>query len=76
MIVEELLFEGNPKLLSGAVMGTSGLLEVDDDGVEQPRQDHAVHPMSMGIAEDRSIGGDVVVEGVVLERQQHEVTPT
>jgi hypothetical protein len=36
-VAEELLLEGNPKLLSGAVAGASGLLEVDGDGVEQPR---------------------------------------
>jgi hypothetical protein len=38
-VVEELLLEGNPKLLSGAaaVASASGLLEVDGDGAEQPR---------------------------------------
>jgi hypothetical protein len=30
----------------------------------------------VGVVEGRSVGGDVVVEGVALERQQHEVTPT
>jgi hypothetical protein len=41
-VAEELLLEGNPELLSDAAVGTCGLLEVDDDGVEQPRQDHNV----------------------------------
>jgi hypothetical protein len=78
-VVEELLLEGNPKLLSGAVAaviaGTSGLREVDADGAKQPRQDHAIHPAPVGVVEGRSVGGDVVVEGVALERQQHEVAP-
>jgi hypothetical protein len=36
-VAEELPLEDNPKLLSGAVTGASGLLEVDGDGAEQPR---------------------------------------
>jgi hypothetical protein len=36
-VVEELLLEGNLELLSGAAAGACGLLEVDGDGVEQPR---------------------------------------
>jgi hypothetical protein len=36
-VAEELLLEGKPKLMSGAVTGASGLLEVDGDGAEQPR---------------------------------------
>jgi hypothetical protein len=64
-VAEELLLEGNPKLLSGR-----------GDGAEQPRQDHVVHLAPMGAVEGRSIGGDVVVEGVALESQQHEVAPT
>jgi hypothetical protein len=63
-VAEELLLEGNPKLLSGAVAGASGLLEVDGDGAEQPRHDHNVHPVPVGVVEGRSVGGDVVVEGV------------
>jgi hypothetical protein len=35
-VAEELLLEGNPKLLSGANTAASGLLEVDSDGAEQP----------------------------------------
>jgi hypothetical protein len=68
-VVEELLLEGNPKLSSGAVAGASGLLEVDGGGAVQPRQDTPV-----GLVEGRSVGGDVVVEDVELECQQHEVT--
>jgi hypothetical protein len=30
----------------------------------------------VGVIEGRSAGGDVVAEGVVLEHQQHEVTPS
>jgi hypothetical protein len=79
-VAEELLLEGNPKLQTGAiaaaVASASGLLEVDGDGAEQPRQDHAVHPAPVGVVEGRSVGGDVVVEGVALERQQHEVMPS
>jgi hypothetical protein len=30
----------------------------------------------MGLVEGRSVRGDVVVEDVALERQQHEVAPT
>jgi hypothetical protein len=77
-VAEELLPEGNPKLLGGAIVaaGTSGLLEVDGDGVEQPRQDHAVHPALMGVVQGRSVEGDMVIEGVALERQQHEIAPT
>jgi hypothetical protein len=33
-VAEELLLEGNPKLLSGAVAVAGGLLEVDGDGAE------------------------------------------
>jgi hypothetical protein len=73
---KELLLKGNPKLLSGAVTAASGLLEVNGNGVEQPRQDDVVHTTLVGVIEGRSIGGDVVVEGVTVERQQHEVTPT
>jgi hypothetical protein len=36
-VAEELPLEDNPKLLSDAVAGVSGLLEVDGDGAEQPR---------------------------------------
>jgi hypothetical protein len=79
-VAEELLLEGNLKLLSGAVAtvvaGASGLLEVNGDGVEQPRQDHTVHLAPVGVVEGRSVGGDVVVEDVALERQQHEVART
>jgi hypothetical protein len=71
-VAEELLLEGDPKLLSGevagVVVGTSGLPEVDSDGAEQPRQDHVVHLALVGVIEGRSAGGDVVVEGVALER--------
>jgi hypothetical protein len=72
VVAEELLLKGNPKLLSGAVAvtSTSGLLEDDGDGVEQPRQDHTIHPAPVGVVEGRSIGGDVDIEGVALERQQ------
>jgi hypothetical protein len=76
VVAEELLLEGNPKLLSGAVAGTSGLLEVDADGAEQPRQDHAIHLVLVGVVEGRNVGGDVVIESVALERQQHEVAST
>jgi hypothetical protein len=76
MVVEELLLEGNPKLLNSVVVGASGLLEVDGDGDEQPRQVHAVHQAPVGVVEGTSVGGDVAVEGVALERQQHEVMPT
>jgi hypothetical protein len=76
VVVEELLLEGNPKLLSSVVAGASGLLEVDGDGDEQPRQVHAVHQVPVGVVEGRSVGGDVTVEGIALERQQHEVMPT
>jgi hypothetical protein len=78
-VVKELLLKGNPKkLLSSTVTtaGMSGLLEIDDDGVEQPRQDHNIHPAPVGVIEGRSIGGDMVVEGLALEHQQYEVTPT
>jgi hypothetical protein len=75
-IVEELLLEGNRELLSSDVVGADGLLEVDGDGAEQPRQDHTIHLAPVGVVEGRSDGGNVVVEGVALERQQHEVTPT
>jgi hypothetical protein len=68
MVAEELLLESNPKLLSGVVTGVCGLLEVDDDGAEQPRQDHVVHPTPVGAIEAGSVGGDVVVKGVALER--------
>jgi hypothetical protein len=58
-VAEELLLKGNPKLLSGAlataVAGTSGLLEVDGDGVEQPRQDHVVHPTPVAVVKGGSI---------------------
>jgi hypothetical protein len=74
-VAEELLLEGNPELLSSVVAVASGLLEVNGDGVEQPQQDHAVHPTPMGVVEGRSVRGDMVVEGVVLERQQHKVVP-
>jgi hypothetical protein len=68
VVAEELLLEGNPKLLSGAVAGTSGLLEVDADGAEQPRQDHAIHLVLVGVVEGRNVGGDVVIESIALER--------
>jgi hypothetical protein len=42
LTVADELLEGNPKLLSGAVAGAGGLLDVDGDGAEQPRQDHVV----------------------------------
>jgi hypothetical protein len=68
-----MLLEGNPKWRSGAimgaVMGVSGLLEVDSDGVEQPQQDHTVHSTPVGVVEGRSVAGDVVIEGVALEHQ-------
>jgi hypothetical protein len=67
VVAEELLLKGNPKLLSGAVATASGLMEVDGDGAEQPRQDHAVHPAPVGVGEGRSIRGDVVIEGVALD---------
>jgi hypothetical protein len=35
-VAKELLLDGNPKLLSSVVTVISGLLEVDDDGAEQP----------------------------------------
>jgi hypothetical protein len=80
MVAEELHLVDNPNLLSGAVaaaiVGVGGLLEVDGDGVEQPRQDHTVHLAPVGVVEGRSIGGDMVVEGVPLECQQHKVTPS
>jgi hypothetical protein len=79
-VAEELLIKGNPKLLSGAVtaalVSAGGLLEVDGDGAEQPQQDHTVHPVPVRVVEGRSVGGDMVVEGVALEGQQHEVTPS
>jgi hypothetical protein len=76
VVAEELLLEGNPKQLNSAIAVMGGLLEVDGDGAEQPRQDHVVHPAPVGVIEGRSVGGDVVVEGVALECQQHEVTPS
>jgi hypothetical protein len=79
-VAEELLLEGNPKLVSGAVAATvadtGGLLEVNGDGTEQPRQDHIVHLAPVGVIEGRSVGEDVVIKGVVLVYQQHEVTPS
>jgi hypothetical protein len=74
-VAKELLLDDNPKLLSSVVTVISGLLEVDDDGAEQPRYDHTVHPALVGVVEGRSVGGDVIVDGVALECQQHEVTP-
>jgi hypothetical protein len=75
-VAKELLLEGNLKLLSGAAAAASVLLEVGVDGAEKPRHDHVVHPTPMGVIEGRSVGGDMVVEGDVLEHQQHEVTLT
>jgi hypothetical protein len=37
VVAEELLLVGKPKLLSGAVAGAGGLLEVDGEGAKQPR---------------------------------------
>jgi hypothetical protein len=57
-------------------MGADGVLEVDGEGAEEPRQDYVVNPALVGVIEGRSIEGDMVIEGVALEHQQHEVTPT
>jgi hypothetical protein len=32
--------------------------------------------MPVGVIEGRSVRGDMVIKGVALERQQHEVAPT
>jgi hypothetical protein len=68
-VAKELLLEDNPKLMSGAVTGTGGLLEDVSDGTEQPRQDHAVQSAPVEVVEGRGIGGDVVIECVALEHQ-------
>jgi hypothetical protein len=62
-VAEELLLEGNLEP-SSVIEVASGLLEVDGDGAEQPRQDHAVHLTPVGVVEGRSVGGYVVVKGV------------
>jgi hypothetical protein len=68
-VAKELLLEDNPKLMSGAVTSTGGLLEDDSDGTEQPRQDHVVQSAPVEVVEGRGIGGDVVIECVALEHQ-------
>jgi hypothetical protein len=42
-VPEELLLEGEPSLVSGALLVVNDVLELDGDGVVEPREDHTVH---------------------------------
>jgi hypothetical protein len=42
-VPEELVLEGDPSLVIGALPLTGDILELDDEGVVDPREDQAVH---------------------------------
>jgi hypothetical protein len=65
VIAKELLLDGKPDLLSGVVALTNDVLEVDGDGIEEPRENDVVHPSQAGKGECSDVEGDMVVESVV-----------
>jgi hypothetical protein len=63
-VVEELPLDGKPDLSIGVI--TNNVLEVDGDGVEEPRKDDVVYLSPTGNGRGNGVKGDVVVEGVAL----------
>jgi hypothetical protein len=61
-VAKELLLNGKPSLMSGAIALTDDVLELDGEYAEDLGEDNAVHPLPVG----QSRGSDVVIEGVAL----------
>jgi hypothetical protein len=72
-VAGELLLDGNTSLTSCATTFTNDVMEHDSDRAKESGEDNIVHPPSAGKGGSSSIGGDVVVEGVSLQRQQDKV---
>lgn len=74
-IVEELLLNSYPDLASSATTRVDNILELVNDRVEDPREDHIVHPSLGWDSGAHGCGEDVVVEIISLQAKKDKVTP-
>jgi hypothetical protein len=66
-IPDELLLKGDPSLASGALLVANDVIELDGDGVVEPREDHTIH-LVLGWGQR----GDGIIEDVVNEGEPPE----
>ena len=76
MVVEELLFEAEPRGTSShAIALVDDVEEVGGDGVEDPRDDDAVHTGPGGVVGAIGVAEDVVFQSEAAENEEQVPAP-
>jgi hypothetical protein len=75
LAVDEFFLNGKPNLTSGATALVDDVLKLDGECVKEPGEHDIVHLPPVGKSGGSDVGGDMVIESVVLQRQQDEVAP-
>jgi hypothetical protein len=74
-MAKELFLDGKPSLTSRATTLMDDFLDLNSERDEEPGEDDVVHLSPTWKSGGNNVEGDVVVEGVVLQRQQDDVAP-
>jgi hypothetical protein len=74
-VAEELSLERNPCLMSGLHRFPNNLVEFRREGAEDPCHHDVVQPSPIGGRID-DIEEDVVVQGIAMKCEKHEVMPS
>jgi hypothetical protein len=74
MVAEELGLKCEPCLTSNLRRFSNVLMEFGGEGVEDPCHHNDVQPSPIGGWID-DVGEDVVIQGVSMKREKHEVVP-
>ena len=75
VVPTELLLDANPGDARRVLPNTDSLHEFGRQGAEQPGPDHRVHAPPCRDVQGGSVEEDVVVEGVALESEDHQIAP-
>jgi hypothetical protein len=76
MVTEELLLDGNPSLMICVAALLNNVMELDGEHTKESVEDDNVHHSLAGKSRISGVRDDMVVEGVPLQHQHDEVTPT
>jgi hypothetical protein len=75
-VTKKLVLDSEPQVARGGTTLLNDLMKLRGDGIADPVEDDAVHPAPARIGRRGDVRVDVVEEGVALQCQHHEVTPT
>jgi hypothetical protein len=75
-VPEELVLESEPRLTSCVRLVANDVLELNDDGVVEPREDNAVHEAPGGRWRSVEVVEDVIDEDVLPQCEKDLSSPT